>query len=244
MSSATGAVGHADHKALEARLAAAEEELASLAYAVSHDLRSPLRAIAGFGEALLEDHRADLKPDAIDCLERIREAAAQMNLYIDRLVELARISRSDLRVEEVDVTAIADEIARKLESGEPSRNVRFEIARGLSARGDYALLAAALQHLLDNAWKFTGRRDRARIAVGREEQAGGTVLYVKDDGAGFDPAHASRLFGAFQRLHRPSDFPGLGTGLAAVRRIVHRHGGRVWAVGGIDQGATIYIDLP
>ena len=234
---------NAELRQLASQLAAAHEELASFAYAVSHDLRAPLRAITGFSEALAEDYGSKLEPEALEYLGRIRDAATHMEDFIAALTELARIARAEVRVGNFDVTAAADAIAVELRAAEPSRQVEFAIERGLSVRADPALMTICVRQLLDNSWKFTSKRPTARISVSREPHENKRVLAFRDDGAGFDPASTSRLFGAFQRLHRTADFPGLGMGLAMVRRIINRHGGKVWAIGHVEKGATVYIDL-
>ena len=216
-------------------------ELSSLTYAVSHDLRAPLRAITGFSEALLEDCAAQLDQQANDYLKHIHGGAAHLELMISKLLELSQISRVDLRREPVDVSAMATAIAEELKKSDPGRNVAFIVEPGLAVTGDARLLRTMLEQLLGNAWKFTGRLERATITVGSQREDGRTIIYVRDDGAGFDPAYAGRLFGPFQRLHAATDFPGAGTGLALAKRIVNRHGGEVWATGQVGQGATVYI---
>ena len=224
-------------------LEAAEKELASLSYSVSHDLRAPLRTIDGFSEALLEEYESKLDEQGVDYLRRIRGAAARMELLISCLIDLSRVSRDDLKHEQIDVTAMVTSIASALQKLEPARKVEFSIEPGLVIDGDPRLLRTAFEHLLGNAWKFTNRHPSARIAVGSETTEGRRILYVKDDGAGFDPAYAERMFGAFQRFHSASEFDGTGIGLAMVQRIVRRHHGKVWALGKVEEGATFYLDL-
>lgn len=224
-------------------LEAAERELASLSYSISHDLRAPLRAIDGFSDALLEEYGSRLDAQGADYLRRIRGAAARMELLIRCLGDLSRVSRDDLKRERIDLTAMVTSIASSLQKMEPARNVQFSIEPGLIADGDVRLLRIAFEHLLGNAWKFTSRHPAARIEVGSESRDGRRILFVRDDGAGFDPLFADRMFGAFQRFHSSSEFDGAGIGLAMVQRIVHRHHGKVWAVGKVDEGATFYLDL-
>ncbi len=219
-------------------------ELDAFSYSVSHDLRAPLRAIEGFARALEEDYGASFDATASDFLTRIRRAAVRMGELIDDLLSLSRVTRAELRREEVDIGAIARSVAATLEQAEPGREVETVIEGPLVVHGDPRLLRIVLENLLGNAWKFTRYRARARIEVGAERSEGASRIFVRDDGAGFDPSLAGRLFGAFSRLHGHADFPGTGIGLATVRRIVHRHGGRVWAEGEIDRGATFSFTIP
>jgi light-regulated signal transduction histidine kinase (bacteriophytochrome) len=219
---------------------ALSQELAALTYSISHDLTAPLRGIAGFSDALYEDYADSLDNVARDYLERIRDAAVQMEQFIAGLTELSRVSRADMRPENLDVTAIAEGIANDLRLSDPARNVHFTIERGLITMGDPVLIQLVFRHVLGNAWRFTSKRPSASIEVGAGQDG---VMFVRDDGAGFDQSYADKLFGPFQRLHSQTQFPGVGIGLSIVRRIVNRHGGRVWATGEPDRGATIYIDL-
>ncbi len=224
-------------------LEVANRELESFSYSVSHDLRAPLRTIDGFSQALLEDYRDSLPPDAQHFLERVRVAAQRMAKLIDDLLELSRISRVPVDRKPIDVTALAQGIAEELRQAEPERKVEFDIAPNLKANGDPELLRVALQNLMNNAWKFTSRKPSARIEIGMENVKGEHIFHVRDNGAGFDMAYASKLFGAFQRLHAVTEFPGTGIGLTTVQRIIHKHGGRVWAESTVDQGATFYFTL-
>ena len=226
-----------------AELAASNKELEAFAYSVSHDLRAPLRAIDGFSQALLEDYRDQLPRDAQHFLERVRVAAQRMAKLIDDLLELSRISRIPVERQLIDVSALAKSIAEELRQGDPLRKVEFDIAPHLKANGDSELLRIAMQNLMNNAWKFTSKKLDAKIEVGANNGKGTRVFYVRDNGAGFDMAYANKLFGAFQRLHAVTEFPGTGIGLATVQRIIHKHGGRVWAESVIDQGATFYFTL-
>lgn len=226
-----------------AELKAANEELEAFTYSASHDLRAPLRSIDGFAKVLEEDYAARLDDEGKDALRRMRGAAQRMGELIDGLLALSRLARSDMNVEVVDLSALARSIADELKSSEPGRSVAFEIPPQLEVRGDRRLLRALLENLLGNAWKFTRKHASARIVLGATEKNGEPAYFVRDDGAGFDMAHAANLFAPFQRLHGVSEFPGTGIGLATVRRIVQRHGGRVWAEGAIDRGAVFYFTL-
>jgi light-regulated signal transduction histidine kinase (bacteriophytochrome) len=208
---------------------------------VSHDLRSPLRSMDGFSLALLEDYGDQLDDEARDSLQRIRGASQRMGRLIDELLGLARVTRAELKIQDVDLSAIAEEIASALSKAQPERRVRWEIEQGIVVRGDRELLAIALQNLLDNAWKFTGKVDEGVIRVGMRQEEGKPVCFVSDNGAGFDMAYASRLFGAFQRLHHEVDFPGTGVGLAIVQRVMRRHGWSLGAQASLGQGATFYF---
>ncbi len=233
-----------DRLASRARaLEAANRELETFSYSVSHDLRTPLRAIDGFTRALEEDYGTGLDEKAHDYMERVRRATRRMGQIIDDLLLLSRLARRQLRSERVDLTALAGEVDAALRAAQPERIVDFSAAPGLCATGDSRLIRLVLENLLDNAWKYTSRKPRARITFGMENGAGEAVFYVRDDGAGFDMAYADKLFGAFQRLHSSDEFPGSGIGLATVARIVQRHGGWTWAVGATGQGATFYFTL-
>jgi PAS domain S-box-containing protein len=227
-----------------AQLEAANRELETFSYSVSHDLRAPLRSIDGFSQALLEDCAAQLDAQGRDYLQRIRGATQRMAELIEALLGLSRVTRAGLQRHEVDLSAMARAIAAELQRTDPSRHVEFAIADGLIVSGDARLLRVAMENLLGNAWKFTAKQPRARIEFGMQRQDDGTcAFFVRDNGAGFDMAYAEKLFGAFQRLHRASEFHGTGIGLATVQRIVHRHGGRIWAEGAVGQGATFYFTL-
>lgn len=220
-----------------------KEELIALGYAVSHDLRAPLRAIEGFGQILAEDFGKDLSEEAAGHIEHIRSAAARMNKMIDGLLELSRVARAEMHRSRVDITAMVNSITTDLRGSDPSRDVTFSVDHWLAIDGDAALLEVAFRHLLRNAWKFTSRHSSARIHVGREP-ARPRRIFVRDDGAGFDPAYADKMFAPLQRMHSLSEFDGVGIGLAVVQRIIRRHGGDVSAEGRIENGATIFIDLP
>jgi len=226
-----------------ARLEALNRELEAFSYSVSHDLRAPLRSIDGFSQSLLEDYAGRLDDTGRDYLCRVRAASQRMAQLIDDLLNLSRITRAEIYREEVDLSALARSIVAELQKSQPERPVEFTIAPGLAAEGDARLLRIALENLLNNAWKFTSKHPAARIEFGAMEQEGQTVYFIRDDGAGFDMAYADKLFGAFQRLHTASEFPGTGIGLATVQRIIHRHGGCVWARGEVERGATFYFTL-
>jgi signal transduction histidine kinase len=225
-------------------ISAVNRELEAFCYSVSHDLRSPLRSIDGFGQALLEDCAAALPPEGQDHVRRMRAASQRMGRLIDDLLQLSRVTRTELRRELVDLSALAREIAAELAQGAPGRRVTFEIEDGLAAEGDPGLLRVVLENLLGNAYKFTSKHPSGRIAVGRTVRDGKAAFFVADDGAGFDMAYASKLFGAFQRLHGMSEFAGTGIGLATVQRVVRRHGGDIWADAAVDRGATFTFTLP
>jgi PAS domain S-box-containing protein len=226
-----------------ADLAALNRELEAFSYSVSHDLRAPLRSIDGFSQALLEDYADKLDDDGRDYLRRVRAATQRMGALIDDLLTLSRVTRREMRREAVDLSGLAQAIAEQLVRTDAGRDVRFTIAPGLRAQGDPHLLRVALENLLGNAWKFTSTRSQARIEFGTTLDGGQTVYFVRDNGVGFDMAYSSKLFGAFQRLHRSSDFPGTGIGLATVQRIITRHGGRVWAEAEVNEGATFSFTL-
>ncbi len=226
-----------------AQLQVANKELEAFAYSVSHDLRAPLRGIDGWSLALLEDYGDHLDDQARRYLDRVRAEAQRMGQLIDDLLQLSRVTRAEMRQRPVDLTALAQTVAARLREAQPERQVELVIQPGLTAHGDARLLEVALTNLLGNAWKFTGARPLARIEFGQTEVEGRPAFYVRDNGVGFDTAYAEKLFGAFQRMHKASEFPGTGVGLAIVQRIVHRHGGRAWAEAHVDQGATFYFTL-
>jgi light-regulated signal transduction histidine kinase (bacteriophytochrome) len=219
-------------------------ELESFIYTVSHDLRAPLRALSGYSELLLEEYGEVLGEEGRGYAERIVSVSEQMGQQIDYLLRLSTISRAELRLQPVDLSVEAARIAEELQDREPIRPVRCTIQKQVWALADRRLIRTVLQNLLDNAWKFTSGRDDASIEFGTAPSPDAVVCcYVRDNGAGFDQAYASRLFEPFQRLHAARDFPGTGTGLATVRRIVERHGGHVWAEGAVGAGATFYFTL-
>jgi signal transduction histidine kinase len=232
------------------QLQAANRELEAFTYSVSHDLRAPLRSIDGFSQALLEDYGERLDGQGREFLQRVRRASQRMAQLIDDLLKLSRITRGELVREPVDLSQLVGSVVEELRQAEPGRRVEVVIQGGVRAEGDARLLRVALENLFGNAWKFTSRREQARIEFGTagsvglgRGQADRTVFFVRDNGAGFDPAYAAKLFGVFQRLHLPAEFPGTGIGLATVQRIIHRHRGRIWAEGAVDEGATFLFTL-
>jgi PAS domain S-box-containing protein len=236
------------NRTLEARVALrtrelshANQELEAFAYSVSHDLRAPLRSIDGFSRLLNERYRDVIDPSGLDYLQRIRNASARMSELIDALLKMSRVSRAELKFMHVDLSAMAGEIAADLRNADPERKVAFDIEPGLDVSGDPALLRNLMENLLGNAWKFTAGTADARIEVGRNAQG---EVFVRDNGAGFDPAYAAKLFRPFQRLHSQEQYAGHGIGLASVRRIVERHGGSVRAEGRAGLGATFLFRLP
>lgn len=222
-------------------------ELEAFSYSVSHDLRAPLRTIDGFSQILLEDYGDRLDAEGEDYLNRVRVASQHMGVLIDDLLDLSRVTRSPLRRGRVDLSEMAKNIAEELRREQPDRAIDFIIEEGLIVQGDANLLSVALRNLLGNAWKFTSRKPGATIEFGADRKPGlsflAPIYFVRDDGAGFEMAYAQRLFGAFQRLHHSDEFEGTGIGLATVQRIIHRHGGRVWAEGEPGRGATFYFTL-
>jgi signal transduction histidine kinase len=216
------------------------QELEAFSYSVSHDLRAPLRSVDGFSNALLEEHVHQLDATGQGYLRRVLEAAKRMNALIDDLIELSRVTNAELQLQAVDLTRVGARIARRLAMAYPTRDVAWTVDEGLVADVDPRLAEILLENLLGNAWKFTGKTPSPRVTLGAEERDGARVFSVKDNGAGFDEAYASRLFAPFQRLHSAAEFPGTGIGLATVRRIVERHGGRVWAEAKVGAGAAVY----
>ncbi len=230
-------------QATNRQLEAANQELEAFSYSVSHDLRAPLRSIDGFSEALREDYADQLDENGKDSLRRIRAATQRMGQLIDDLLNLSRVTRAELRRETVDLSRLAKTIGTELRQRDPQRHVEFIVPEGLVTSGDPQLLRVVLDNLLGNAWKFTSKQSQARIEFGSNATNGTQAFFVRDNGAGFDMAYASKLFGAFQRLHAMEEFAGTGIGLATVQRIINRHGGRVWAEAAVNQGATFYFTL-
>jgi signal transduction histidine kinase len=210
---------------------------------VSHDLRAPLRSLHGFSEVLLADYADRFDDQGREYLQRIQANVARMGRLIDDLLRLSRVTRTGLNRERVDIGAQATEIIDELRSAEPGRCLQAVIADDLVTTGDPHLIRLALENLLANAWKFTGKREQGTIAVGAVRQSGGQVFFVRDNGAGFDMAYAGKLFSPFQRLHPASEFEGTGIGLAIVQRILSRHGGRIWAESEPGKGATFFFTL-
>jgi PAS domain S-box-containing protein len=226
-----------------AQLESANKEMEAFSYSVSHDLRAPLRSIDGFSQALLEDYSGKLDEDGRNHLQRVRAATQRMGQLIDDLLNLSRLSRTELRSEPVDLTSLAQSVVAELRERDPKRQVELQIAKGLVAHGDPRLLRVVLENLLGNAWKFTSKQPHATIEFSSAGQNGTREFFVRDNGAGFDMAYADKLFGAFQRLHSAEEFSGTGIGLATVQRIIHRHGGRIWAQSAVNQGATFHFTL-
>jgi DNA-binding response OmpR family regulator len=229
--------------ALVEELESKNKELEAFSYSVAHDLRAPLRSIDGFSRMLLKDHATSLDGEGKEYLGYIRESAQHMGHLIDDLLSLSRVIRSEFQRQQVNLTTIASHVAARLRRDHPERQVQIAVADDLVAAGDVRLLTIALENLMGNAWKFTGKRSDARIEVGVRDEGGRRAYLVRDNGAGFDMAYASKLFGVFQRLHSNSEFEGTGIGLATVQRIVRRHGGRIWAEGKVEKGATFYFTL-
>lgn len=226
------------------QLEAANKELEAFSYSVSHDLRSPLNTINGFGQLLLKTNGSNLDEKGLHYLTRIRAGAQQMGELINGLLSLAKLSRDPLRFESVDISGIARRLEQECRQREPERQVQVQIQDRLVVQGDALLLSVVLQNLFENAWKYSAKQEAPRIDIGSEAGAEGqTVYFVRDNGAGFDMAYADKLFGVFQRLHSPTEFAGTGVGLANVKRVVERHGGRVWAQGRLNEGATFFFTL-
>jgi PAS domain S-box-containing protein len=226
-----------------AQLAATNKELETFSYSVSHDLRAPLRSIDGFSQALLEDYSDKLDESGRDYLQRLRAASQKMGELIDGLLKLSRLTRSEMRQEQVNLTSLAEEVSTRLQETQPNRKTKFIIDKGLTARGDPQLLRVLIENLFGNAWKFTGKKRQAKIEFGSSKVNGKRTYFVKDNGIGFDMTYADKLFGAFQRLHDTTKFPGTGIGLATVQRIINRHGGTIRAEGAEGKGATFYFTL-
>jgi signal transduction histidine kinase len=227
-----------------AALEAANRELEAFNYSVAHDLRAPLRGIDSFSQLLVERYSQRLDSEGLAYLNRVRAAASRMSQLIDALLSLAQVGRSELQPIDMDFSHLVQSVSSELAAANPYRNVPVVVAPGMRAYGDPRLLRVVVANLLENSWKFTARRQRPAVEVGPRQNTALPTYYVRDNGAGFDPAYASRLFGAFQRLHPDRDFPGTGIGLAIVQRVIARHGGTVWADSQPDQGATFYFTLP
>jgi PAS domain S-box-containing protein len=236
----------AAHALMRAKEAAetASRELESFSYSIAHDLRAPLRSIDGFSQALLEDYSEQLDEEGRGHLRRVRSAAQRMAFLIDDLLKLSRLTRAEMHRTSVDLSALARSAGDKLKARWPERTIELSVADHLVVQGDPRLLAAVIENLLDNAWKFTRTRMPARVEVGSEDLGNARVLFVRDNGVGFDMSYVDKLFGVFQRLHAVSEYEGAGIGLATVQRVIHRHGGKVWAESQLDRGATFYFTLP
>jgi light-regulated signal transduction histidine kinase (bacteriophytochrome) len=232
-----------DRQAIETALELANRELDAFGYAVDHDLRAPLRGITGFARILLDEYQNGLDAFALDSLQEIHQNAVRMGALFDALRSLSRVSRADLKLQPMNLTNLAGEIALDLKASDPAREVDFAIADRLQAPMDPQLARTLIENLLGNAWKFTGEVKLARIEVGVTMENDRCVFLVRDNGTGFDMVHANKLFTPFQRLHSASEFPGTGVGLAATQRIVTRHGGRIWAEGTVNGGATFHFTI-
>lgn len=227
-----------------AQLESANKELEAFSSAVSHDLRAPVRQIEGFAQMLAQECADNLGEQGLHYLSHIGEATQRMGQLIEDLLALSRTTQMPLVRQQVDLTLLARQVAAKLQAAEPSRLVDVMIADGLTSQGDARLLRVVLENLLSNAWKYTGKSAHGRIEVGSSTAADGQTVYsVRDNGAGFDMAHAGKLFGVFQRLHSEKEFPGTGIGLATVQRIIHKHGGKIWAEAEVGRGACFYFTL-
>jgi PAS domain S-box-containing protein len=231
------------NESLEQRVRERTAELEAFSYSVSHDLRAPLRTIDGFGLALLEDYDMNLDTQGKDYLARIRTAASTMAELIEDMLKLSRITRSEMDIIKVNLSNIAKSITDELRKSQPQRIVNIKIADSLDESADPRLMRIVLENLLGNAWKFTGKNEPAEIEFGLIKKDKEEVYFVRDNGAGFDMEYAHKLFAPFQRLHNIEEYPGTGIGLAIIKRIIHRHGGKVWAEGVPDKGATFYFTL-
>lgn len=232
-----------DLKQRAAQLEAANKELEAFSYSVSHDLRAPLRSIDGFSHALLEDYSEQLPDEGRSYLERVRAAAQRMAVLIDDLLNLSRITRTQLQPKFINLSKLVEDIAQSLRESQPGRQVTLAVTPDLMAEGDPHLMRIVLENLLNNAWKFTSRQEQPMIEFGQKTHVKERTFYVRDNGVGFDMAYADKLFGVFQRLHSISEFPGTGVGLATVQRIIAIHGGRIWAESAEGKGATFYFTL-
>ena len=219
------------------------KELESFSYSISHDLRAPLRAINGFSQLIFNKYQDKLDDEGREYIQIMRSECNRMGKLIDGILQLSRLSRKEMKREELDLSTIAEDIALELHRMDPERQVEFAITPGIRAYGDRVLLQSVLQNLLDNAWKFTSKHPKARIEFGVTDHDGSKAYFVRDDGAGFDMKYVNKLFGTFQRLHTVDEFPGDGIGLAIVQRIIHHHGGQVWASGAVEKGAAFYFTL-
>jgi len=230
-----------------AQLEAANQELEAFSYTISHDLRSPLNSIIFFSGALLERNSEKLDQQGKNYLQRVNAAADRMNIQIDEVLALHQLTRADLKRESLDLSAIAQDVITHLQvlSSKSKRQVEVIIEEGLTAKGDYVLIRTVLENLLSNAWKYTSKREEAKIEFGLTTTPDGSeAFYVKDNGAGFDTTYSKKLFRPFQRMHSEAEFPGTGVGLASVQRIIQKHAGRIWVEAAVEEGATFYFTLP
>jgi signal transduction histidine kinase len=226
-----------------AQLEASNKELEAFSYSVSHDLRAPLRGIDGFSQAVLEDYDEKLDESARSYLRRVRTASQRMSQLIDAMLNLARLTRAEIHTQTFDMSAVVRAVLDDFQKMEPDRQVECIVADNVFATADPQLLRAVLENLLGNAWKFTRKQARPRIEFGHGQYKGQSAYFITDNGAGFDMTYVHKLFGAFQRLHAYTEYPGVGVGLATVHRIIQRHGGQIWAEGKVDQGATFHFTL-
>lgn len=226
-----------------AQLEASNKELEAFSYSVSHDLRAPLRGIDGFSQAVLEDYDEKLDESGRSYLRRVRTASQRMSQLIDAMLNLARLTRAEIHTQTFDLSAMVRAVLDDFQKMEPDRQVETIVADNVFATADPQLLRAVLENLLGNAWKFTRNQVRPRIEFGHGQYKGQAAYFIKDNGAGFDMTYVHKLFGAFQRLHAYTEYPGVGVGLATVHRIIQRHGGQIWAEGAVDQGATFHFTL-
>ena len=222
---------------------AANRELEAFAYSVSHDLRAPLRSIAGFSHLLMEDYYDKLDEEGKDSLNRIFAATDKMGRLIDDLLNLSRLTRAEMTRQQVNISTLVRKIAEAKKMAQPEREVEFVIQDHLFVEGDSQLLNVLLENLLENAWKFTGKSESARIEFGAMDEEGKLIYFIRDNGVGFDMEYAGKLFQPFQRVHAMNEFPGTGIGLATVKRIIERHGGRVWIEAEEGKGTTVYFTL-
>ena len=226
-----------------AELETMNKELESFSYSVSHDLRAPLRRIDGFSQALLEDYGDKMDEQGLYYLNRMRIASQRMAQLIDDLLELSRLTRSDIQIEDVNLSYIAENIANELKTSNPKRNVQFVIEDNITVKGDSRLLKILMENLLDNSWKFTSHKDKALINFGTKNDNGRLIYFIKDNGCGFNMDESEKIFKPFHRINSENEFPGSGIGLATVQRIVNKHGGDIWAEGNIENGSIFYFTL-
>ncbi len=232
-----------DLKQRSAELEAANQELESFSYSVSHDLKAPLRTLDGFSEAVLSEYGDKLDETGKDYLERVKKASQNMSQMIEDLLKLSHVTRADMDICNVNLTDLAGSIVDELKSMQPDRQVEFIIVPDMKASGDRQLLKILLRNLMENSWKYTSQSSDARIELGFISQEDNIAYFVKDNGIGFDMKYAEKLFQPFQRLHNNKDYPGTGIGLATAQRVIRKHGGRIWAESEIGQGATFYFTL-
>jgi len=225
-------------------LAGANKELQAFCSAVSHDLRSPLRAISSFSQIVVEEYGDKFDDEGMDYLNRIHNSATKMEVLINDMLQLSRVSRQELELEEVDLSLIAEEILQRLTYLEPDRKVELNIENGIVCYGDRGLLIIVMENIIGNAWKYSSKKDVAKIQFGQKQQKDGCTFYIKDNGAGFDMKHISKLFEEFKRLHGEAEFPGTGVGLATVGRVISRLKGKIWVDAEVGKGATFYVTLP